>query len=99
MEWISKAKCKNLTHLFYPPDNERPPAANRREQAARFVCSECSVFKQCKDYARSNGEIGYWAGENEFDRYLLGFKVQTPYWAFTRCLIAYSKRKHVRYKN
>ena len=99
MQWVSKAECKNLTHLFYPPDNERPPAANRREAIAYSICSQCKVIEQCKDYARTNGEIGYWAGENEFDRHLLGFTLKTPYWAFTRALYAYSKRKHVRYKN
>lgn len=95
MNWVSKAECKNLTHLFYPKDNERPSAANKREALAFSICSKCKVIEQCRNYARANGEIGYWAGENEFDRYLLGFKLKFPYWAFTRALYAYSKRKQI----
>ncbi len=97
MHWVSKANCKNLTHIFFSQDKEFPVAAIRREALAHSICSECKVFNECRDYARSNGEVGYWAGENEFDRHLLGFQIKNPYAAFSRALRTYSKRKNMYY--
>jgi RimJ/RimL family protein N-acetyltransferase len=45
------------------------------------------------DIYKKNGELGYWAGENEYDRYLLGFKPRVSFGTFLRAVATYSKRK------
>lgn len=71
--WIQQANCKGLTSIFFGHPSERPQAAMRREARAKLICEACPVFNQCRDYARTNREYGYWAGENEYDRAALGF--------------------------
>jgi len=71
--WIEHAACKGMTHLFYGHVSERPQATHKREEKARKICNTCDVFEQCRNYARSNREYGFWAGENEYDRSLAGF--------------------------
>jgi WhiB family redox-sensing transcriptional regulator len=71
-DWVEDAACKGLTYIFFGHVSERPQATARREARAKLVCSRCPVFNQCRDYARKNAELGYWAGENEFDRYQIG---------------------------
>jgi WhiB family redox-sensing transcriptional regulator len=72
--WIEQAACKGLTHLFYGHPSERPQSAYKRELKAGLICDSCSVFSQCRQYARQNGEFGYWAGENEYQRAIQGFQ-------------------------
>jgi WhiB family redox-sensing transcriptional regulator len=36
------------------------------------------VAEPCRDFARTNCEYGFWAGESEEDRHLLGFTVSAP---------------------
>jgi len=93
MHWFDSALCKGLTHIFFAKDSERPQATVRREAIAQSVCNQCEVFEQCRTYARTHGEIGYWAGENEYDRYLLGFMPKGGFGPITRSVSAYAKRK------
>lgn len=72
-DWVQHSNCKGLTHLFFGHPSERPQAAARREARASLICQACSVFEQCRNYARQNREFGFWAGENEYDRAALGF--------------------------
>ena len=37
-DWMKRAACKGLSHLFFPAPAERPQARERREAAARSVC-------------------------------------------------------------
>ena len=76
--WTDLAACKGRTPLFFPPKAERPQARARREARARQLCDQCSVTAQCREYARTNHEYGYWAGESEEDRHLAGFTVAAP---------------------
>jgi WhiB family redox-sensing transcriptional regulator len=76
--WMSAAACKGLTHLFFPPPAERPQARDRREAAAKTVCQGCSVDGQCREYARSNHEYGFWGGESEDERHAAGFRLIAP---------------------
>ena len=71
--WIKKASCTGRSYLFYPCDNERTPARDKREQRAKAICANCAVIQNCKDYARANAEFGIWGGENEEDRYAAGY--------------------------
>lgn len=77
-DWREDANCKGRSSLFFAPKAERPQARARREAKARRLCDECPVSVQCRLWARDNREYGYWAGENEEDRYLLGYRVTAP---------------------
>jgi WhiB family transcriptional regulator, redox-sensing transcriptional regulator len=77
-DWRDHAVCKGRTKLFFPPKAERPQARARREAQANLLCSTCPVHQQCKGFARENREYGFWAGESEEDRHLLGFTVAAP---------------------
>ena len=77
-DWRDRAKCKGQLQLFFAKTAERPQARARREAKAKRLCDACDVFAECRDFARQNREYGYWAGENEEDRHLLGFRVSAP---------------------
>ena len=77
-DWRDEAICKGKTRLFFPPSAERPQARARREALAKRLCDSCPVASECRQYARTNLEYGYWAGESEEDRYLLGYRVSAP---------------------
>lgn len=77
-EWRDAAACKTHTRLFFAPKAERPQARARREAKAQRLCDECPVVSPCREFARTNREYGFWAGESEEDRHLLGFTVSAP---------------------
>ena len=77
-EWRDEASCRGNTRLFFPPKAERPQARARREAKAQRLCDSCTVAEPCRDFARGNREYGYWAGESEEDRHLLGYTVSAP---------------------
>jgi len=77
-DWRDSASCKTSTRLFFPPKAERPQARARREAKAQRLCDACPVAEPCRDFARANREYGFWAGESEEDRHLLGFTVSAP---------------------
>ena len=77
-EWRSHANCKGELKRFFAPNAERPEGRARREAKAKRLCDACPVFVECRQWAREHHEYGYWAGENEEDRYLLGFRVSAP---------------------
>jgi WhiB family transcriptional regulator, redox-sensing transcriptional regulator len=76
--WTRHAACRGQTHLFFAPRAERPQARIRRESLARQVCSSCSVLATCRHTARELREYGFWGGESEEERHLLGFTVAAP---------------------
>lgn len=78
VDWREFARCKGQLHLYFAKKAERPQARERREAKARALCDECPVIDQCRDFARENREYGFWAGENEEDRHLLGYTVSAP---------------------
>jgi len=77
-DWRDDAVCRGKTRLFFPPSAERPQARVRRQRAAKALCDACPVADQCRQHARTNREYGYWAGESEEDRYVLGYRVSAP---------------------
>lgn len=78
LNWREFARCKGQLKLFFAKRAERPQARERREAKALALCGECPVRSQCRDHARNNREYGFWAGESEEDRHLLGFTVSAP---------------------
>jgi WhiB family redox-sensing transcriptional regulator len=77
-DWMRKAACKGLTHLFFPSPAERPQARERREAAAREVCEGCGVNSTCQEYARDHHEYGFWGGESEDERHAAGYRLIAP---------------------
>lgn len=77
-EWRDFAACRGQTKLFFPKKAERPQARARREAKAHRLCDECPVQEPCRDFARTNREYGFWAGESEEERHLAGFTVAAP---------------------
>jgi len=78
VDWREFAMCKGRLELFFAKKAERPQARQRREARANLLCAACPVRIPCRNFARENHEYGFWAGENEEDRHLLGFTVAAP---------------------
>lgn len=78
LDWREFANCKGKLHLFFAKRSERPQARARREAKAMALCAACPVVEPCRDFARTNREYGFWAGESEEDRHLLGYTVTAP---------------------
>lgn len=83
-DWRRLANCKGQLKLFFAPKAERPEARARREAKASRFCDACVVVAECRAYAREHREYGFWAGESEEDRYLLGYRVTAPIGVRTR---------------
>lgn len=77
-DWMRRAACKGLTHVFFPSPAERPQARERREASARQVCAGCQVNDTCQVYARDNHEYGFWGGESEDERHAAGYRLIAP---------------------
>jgi WhiB family redox-sensing transcriptional regulator len=77
-EWMDVAACAGHSDLFFAPFAERPEARVRREAAARLICHGCVGLASCREYARSNRELGFWGGESESERAEAGFPPTTP---------------------
>jgi len=76
--WMRDAACRGLTPLFFPTQAERPQARERREAAARAVCSSCTALGRCRDFARNHHEYGLWGGESEDERHAAGYRLIAP---------------------
>ncbi len=78
IDWTQFANCKGKTYLFFAPKAERPQARARREAKAKSLCDSCMVQEECREFARNNREYGYWGGESEETRHVLGYTVAAP---------------------
>jgi len=48
-QWRHRGACRDADpELFFPPDVERGPARQRRQQSAVAVCAGCPVRAQCR---------------------------------------------------
>lgn len=77
-KWREQSKCSGRHRLFFAPNSERPQARIRREAKANTLCKCCPVQIDCREFARTNHEYGFWGGENEEQRHLAGYKVIAP---------------------
>ena len=82
--WRTQAACKGQTNLFFPRRAERPEARERRETRALALCRRCPVLEQCQSFARERHEYGFWGGESEETRHVLGYTVSAPIGIRTR---------------
>lgn len=63
MEWVEKARCKEVgTDVFFPEKSEMVAAMR-----ARRVCSRCEVKAECLEFG-INEEHGIWGGLTSVER-------------------------------
>jgi len=69
-EWRIEARCRRADPaIFFHPDGERGVARRQRQQAAKLVCEQCPVARQCREHSLSFGEaFGIWGGLTEEER-------------------------------
>ncbi len=82
--WQDFAACRGRGSLFFASKSERPQARARREATANRICEACPVLIECRSWAREHCEYGFWGGESEEERYLLGFRMSAPIGIRTR---------------
>ncbi len=63
LKWMESANCAstNTEYFFTPGDStmyENLPMVKR-------ICSNCSVFSECKEYALKYHVLGWWANTSE----------------------------------
>jgi WhiB family redox-sensing transcriptional regulator len=75
LTWFELSICSGETALFFPPSRRSEGRTERvkRERLAAAVCEKCPVMEKCKQHARDQGELGFWGGESEEQRYLAGY--------------------------
>lgn len=75
LEWQEAAVCIGQTALFYHPYGtvERTDQREGREAKAQKLCAACPVLNECRTYARTNREFGYWGAESEKNRADAGY--------------------------
>ena len=72
--WQMQAACRGPhSVVFFPPTQfERKDDKLQRESRAKEICSDCSVKRDCLDYALEIREPhGIWGGLNEVERKVL----------------------------
>lgn len=78
LAWTADADCGGETELFFAPPGERPESRATREGRARAICQGCVALVQCRAWARSQREYGFWGGESEEERAAAGYRVDMP---------------------
>lgn len=70
-EWMASALCKQKTELFFPSDEDMGRASVVYKNA-KVICKECSVIKECLEYAL-NEEMyfGVWGGTTPKERQVM----------------------------
>jgi len=71
MPWESRALCRDADACCFvaPMSGESADERRARESAAKSICADCPVRRECLDYAlRVREPIGIWGGLNETER-------------------------------
>ena len=61
-EWMTQAKCKGQTDLFFNEGN------SIFVRAAKVICGTCPVRRECLAFAMKNDDQGIWAGTSTNER-------------------------------
>lgn len=69
-EWQYRGACRGMDpETFFSPETERGPRRRAREAAAKALCAECPVRRECLDHALTVREpFGVWGGLNQTER-------------------------------
>ena len=69
--WRGDASCKDLDPNLFFPIGVTGPAVDQIA-AAKSICSDCPVRRECLDFAiTTNQEFGVWGGTTEDERRIL----------------------------
>lgn len=67
--WQLRAACRGRPELFFHPPGERDPQWTQRENAAKKICSGCTVLDDCTAFALLSEEpYGTWGGMTAKER-------------------------------
>ena len=68
MEWVHRARCKDVEpELFFPIGNTGPAA--QQIDVAKAICLACEVRLECLEWALTTGQdAGVWGGLSEDER-------------------------------
>ena len=77
-EWAADGLCLSKSELFFAPPGERRTRRTKREALAKSYCDNCQVLLACRSWARENREHGFWGGESEEQRAMLGYPPRSP---------------------
>ena len=69
--WESRAACREADARCFVPPMSGESAGDRRvrESAAKQICADCPVRRECLEYAlRVREAFGIWGGLNETER-------------------------------
>lgn len=69
-EWQLLGKCRGMdSSVFFHSEGERGSAKQVRANAAKAICAECPVIRQCAEHAlRVREPYGVWGGMSEEER-------------------------------
>jgi WhiB family redox-sensing transcriptional regulator len=72
-EWQDDAACRDVApDAFFSPEAERGMRRQRREEAAKALCTRCPVLDACREHALTVQEpYGVWGGLSESERHQL----------------------------
>ncbi|CAN5833641.1 WhiB family transcriptional regulator [soil metagenome] len=76
--WQTQGACRTVDpESFFSPDSERGARRSRREAAAKALCAQCPVVRQCLEYAMQvNEPHGVWGGLSSNERQALQSRVR-----------------------
>lgn len=68
--WQRHGKCNTMDpELFFHPEGERGGPRRRRIEYAKYICRQCPVIGECRQYALLHREpYGVWGGLSEEER-------------------------------
>ena len=71
-EWQDQARCRTLpVGSFFDAELARGANRRQREEAAKRVCRECPVLRQCRAHALAAEDYGVWGGLTAHERDLI----------------------------
>jgi WhiB family redox-sensing transcriptional regulator len=71
--WFERAACRDVDRtLFFEAERESSTRRDRRVRAAKSVCAQCPVRRECLSFALAVPErYGIWGGMTAWERKLI----------------------------
>jgi WhiB family redox-sensing transcriptional regulator len=71
--WKEHAACKGMDTVIFFPTRDLPKLNTAKVNAAKAICSACTVRNDCLEYSRTlpwqQGREGIWGGMTEQERH------------------------------
>ena len=66
---LADPECQKVPNIFYPEDEADPDKRQAMTKAAKAICRECPLIKDCRTYAlETNQRFGVWGGTLPHER-------------------------------